>query len=86
MLMEDKKISIYRIKMCAYLMKWDCVFVIWTLDFRSETLHLIVKHWAFQMINITLGCKSEYTESNSCVGYLKLVIKIQYHDLCLDSK
>jgi len=38
-----KKVSIYRIEMCAYMMKENCVFIIWTLDSGGETSHLIVK-------------------------------------------
>ena len=43
MLVEVEKISIYKIEMYAYMMKWNCAFIRWTLDSESEMSHLLVK-------------------------------------------
>jgi hypothetical protein len=66
------------------MIKWNCVFIIWTLDFENETSYLVVKKQAFQMGSITFGYRNGCTEKNGYVGYSKWIIKMQYHDLCLD--
>jgi hypothetical protein len=44
------------------MIKWNCVFIIWTLDFENETSYLVVKKQAFQMGSITFGYRNGCTE------------------------
>ena len=38
------------------------------------------------MGSITFGYRNGCTEKNGYVGYSKWIIKMQYHDLCLDQR
>lgn len=48
--------------MYVYMMKWNCVFIIWTLNSGNEISHLVVQNWAFWIGNIVFGSKNDHYE------------------------
>jgi hypothetical protein len=48
--------------MYVYMMKWNCVFIIWTLNSGNEISHLVVQNWAFWIGNIVFGSKNDHFE------------------------
>jgi hypothetical protein len=48
--------------MYVYMIKWNCVFIIWTLNSGSEISHLVVQNWAFWIGNIVFGSKNDHFE------------------------